>query len=121
MARILALLALFAAAAAAAPEQCSHFEQITGGVSHIVASPDDVFFYALPTDCPDVCTICSAGCLFCSSSGYVGSGVPDAALPYKPEGEGSWLALDTFAQGAGGACTPGGGVGATTGESGCEI
>lgn len=108
--------ALLLTSAVAQQQQCTQFAQITGGVSPIVASPSNVWVYALPDDCPKACTICSAGCLFCANSGYSGAGAPPADLPYNPKGEGSWLALDTSAQGAGGACLPGMHVGARTGS-----
>lgn len=101
--------------------QCSSFSQVSSGVSPVTAKPEtSVWLYALPADCPNVCSICSAGCFFCANSGWTDpSAVPDAALPYSTSDsgdDGSWFALDTSAVGKGGACVPGGGVGAVTGS-----
>lgn len=78
----------------------------------------NTYVYAAPEDCPAVCTICLAGCLFTASSGYSGDGKPNESLPYSttPSGsQGTWLALDTTAVGTV-PCVPGGGVGAKTGS-----
>ena len=78
------VVALLATAAAAAPAaQCESFTQVAGGPVAIHAEPALAWLYALPADCPKACTICSAGCLFCTTSGYVGAGVPDPELPYS--------------------------------------
>jgi len=76
-----------------------------GGVMPIA---DITWVYALPADCPSACTVCSAGCLFCSNA-WNGVGKPPA-LDYDLSDPGSWLGLATTAQ-----CAVGGGVGAVTG------
>ena len=90
------------------PPQCASFRQVPDGGVFPIA--DDTWVYALPDDCPSACTVCSAGCLFCASSGYTGAGAPSRALDYDLSDPGSWMGLATSAQ-----CAVGGGIGAVTG------
>ena len=114
------LLCASSRASAQTTRQCAFFNQVMSGVQEVTANPDTVWLYALPADCPDVCTICSAGCLMCVNSGWSdATTVPDKDMPYSTAAsgdDGAWLALDTSAVGKGGACVPGGGVGAVTGS-----
>lgn len=101
-------------------EEVSSFIQVYTSAS-ISAAPivtnggtANTFYYALPADCPSVCTVCTAGCLFTTLSGYVGVGKPDKSLPYSntpSNTPGSWFGIATTAKN----CTPGMNIDAVTG------
>lgn len=99
--------------------QCSSFTQVVSSSSALsivtTGGTANTYVYALPADCPTVCSWCTAGCLFTSSSGYTGVGFPSKNLAYDTSAsgsQGSWLALATAAS----SCVSGGSVGAVTGS-----
>ena len=78
----------------AAPSQCVTFPQVpSGGVMPI---EDATWVFARSADCPAVCTVCSAGCLFCSAA-WDGTGKPPN-VGYDLSASGSWLGVDSGAQ-----------------------
>lgn len=102
-------------------QEVSYFVQVYTSAT-IYAAPivtnggtDNTFYYALPKDCPTVCTVCTAGCLFTTTSNYVGVGIPDKSLPYSntpSNTPGSWFGIATTAPN----CISGMSIGAVTGS-----
>ena len=102
-------------------EEVGNFIQVYTSASVTAAAivtnggTNNTFYYALPGDCPTVCTVCTAGCLFTTTSGYVGVGIPDKSMLYSntpSNTPGSWFGIATTA----GRCTPGMDIGAVTGN-----